>query len=40
MDCQEIAKPEKIGLGDSRSVEVVGVGNVQLKMLIKVSEPK
>ena len=40
MDYQEFAKPEKVGLGDGRMVEAVGVGNVRLKMLFKVSEPK
>ena len=40
MDYQDFAKPEKIGLGDGRMVEVVGVGNVRLKMLFKMSEHK
>ena len=32
--------PEKVSLGDGRFVDAVGVGNVHLKMLFKVSEPK
>ena len=29
-DYREFKKPEKVGLGDDRSVEAVGVGNVNL----------
>ena len=32
--------PEKVALGDGRVVEAVGVGNIQLKMLFKVSNTK
>ena len=32
--------PEKVGLGDGRVVEALGVGNVQLKMFFKVSDFK
>ena len=33
-------KPEKVHLGDGRVVEAVGVGNIRLKMLFKVSRSK
>ena len=33
-------KPEKVHLGDGRVVEAVGVGNVRLKMMFRVSLPK
>ena len=39
-DYREFKKPEKVGLGDDRSVEAVGVGNVNLSMEFKVSNPK
>ena len=32
--------PEKVSLGDGRTVEAVGVGNVHLNMQFKVSDPK
>ena len=37
---QTFDKPERVGLGDGRVVEALGVGNMQLKMLFKVSDPK
>ena len=39
-DYLEFKKPEKVGLGDGRMVEAVGVGNVHVNMLFKVSKPK
>ena len=39
-DYRAFEKPEKVGLGDGRSVEALGVGNVHLSMLFKVSDPK
>lgn len=39
-DYQEFEKPEKVGLGDGRSVEALGVGNVHLSMVFNVSNPK
>ena len=39
-DYREFEKPEKVRLGDGRTVEAVGVGNVHVNMLFKVSEPK
>ena len=39
-DYREFDKPEKVGLGDGRSVEAVGVGTVHLNMVFKVSDPK
>ena len=33
-------KPEKVHLGDGRVVEAVGVGNIRLKMVFKVSRSK
>ena len=39
-DYHEFDKPEKVGLGDGRSVEAVGVGTVHLNMVFKVSDPK
>ena len=40
MDYREFEKPEKVGLGDGRSVEALGVGNVHLSMVFNVSDPK
>ena len=37
---REFDTPEKVGLGDGRIVEAVGVGNVCLHMLFKVSTSK
>ena len=39
-DYLEFEKPEKVGFGDGRTVEAVGVGNVLANMLFKVREPK
>ena len=39
-DYREFEKPEKVGLGDGRSVEALGVGNVHLSMVFNVSDPK
>ena len=33
-------KPEKVHLGDGRVVEAVGVGNIRLKMVFRVSHSK
>ena len=40
IDYHEFDTPEKVGLGDGRIVEAVGVGNVRLNMLFKVSDSK
>ena len=37
---REFEKPEQVGLGDGRTVEAVGVGNVCMSMLFAMSEPK
>ena len=37
---QEFKTPEKVGLGDGRTVDAIGVGNVHVKMKLKVGEPK
>ena len=37
---REFEKPEKVALGDGRMVEAMGVGNVRVIMVFKVSEPK
>ena len=37
---REFDKPEKVGLGDGRTVESEGVGSVCVNMLFKVSDPK
>ena len=39
-DYKEFEKPEKVSLGDGRSVEAIGVGNIHLNMQFKVSDPK
>ena len=39
-DYKEFEKPEKVCLGDGRTVEAIGVGNVHLNMQFKVSDPK
>ena len=36
----EFNTPEKVGLRDGRVVEAVGIGNIHLEMLFKVSSPK
>ena len=40
VDYHEFDSPEKVGLGDGRTVSALGYGNVHLKMLFKVSQPK
>ncbi len=40
IDYKEFEVPRKVSLGDGNSVNVVGVGNVLLKMLFQVSQPK
>ena len=39
-DYQEFEVPEKVGLGDGRTVDAVGFGSVHLRMCFKVSQPK
>ena len=39
-DYREFETPEKVGLGDGRTVDAIGVGNVYVSMLFKVSKPK
>lgn len=40
LDYREFATPEKVGVGDGRVVEAIGIGNVHLNMRFKVSELK
>ena len=40
MDYEEFETPEKVRLGDGRTVDAVGFGNIHLKMLFRVSQPK
>ena len=40
LDYREFATPEKVGIGDGRVVEALGIGNVRLSMQFKVSESK
>ncbi len=37
-DYRKFDTPEKVGLGDGQVVEALGVGNVRVKMLFKVSD--
>ena len=37
---RQFHNPQRVGLGDGRSVEALGVGNVNLEMIFKVSESK
>ena len=37
---REFEKPEKVSLGDGRTVNAIGVGDVHVKMEFRVSEPK
>ena len=37
---EKFDKPQKVSLGDGRLVDAVGTGNVHLKMLFRISEPK
>ena len=37
---REFQTPEKVGLGDGRTVNAVGIGNVHVNMTFKVSKPK
>jgi hypothetical protein len=39
-DYKELQTPEKVSLGDGRTVEAIGVGNVHMSMQFKVSDPK
>ena len=39
-DYQELENPEKVRLGDGHTVDAIGVGNIHLQMVFKVSEPK
>ena len=36
----EFETPEKVGLGDGRTLDALRVGDVHLKMLFKVGQPK
>ena len=40
MDYEEFEIPEEVRLGDGRTVDAVGVGNIHVRMLFKVSERK
>ena len=40
MEYKENEKQEKVCLGDGRTVEAIGVGNIHLNMQFKVSDPK
>ena len=37
---QKFKTPEKVGLGDGFPVDAIGVGNVHVKIKLKVGEPK
>lgn len=37
---QELRKPEKVSLGDGRTVEAIGSGSIELNMMFKSSEPR
>ena len=37
---REFQTPEKVGLGDGRTVDAIGIGNVHVDMTFKVSKPK
>ena len=37
---QEFETPEKVGLGDGHTVDALGIGNIHLRMLFKVSQSK
>ena len=39
-DCQAFETPENVWLGDGHTVHAIGIGNVHLRMLFKVSQPK
>ena len=39
-DYQGFEIPEKVGLGDGRTVDAFGIGNMHLKMLFEESQPK
>ena len=39
-DYKEFEKPEKVGLGDGRTVDAIGIGKVYVNLLFKVSDPK
>ena len=40
IDYEEFGTPHKVSLGDGHVVDALGAGNVHLKMLFKVSQPK
>ena len=37
---REFEKPEKVSLGDGRTVNAIGVGDIHVKMEFRVSEQK
>ena len=37
---QEFNTPEKVDLGDGQTVDAIGIGNIYVKMKLKMSEPK
>ena len=39
-DCQAFEISEKVGLGDGHTIHALGIGNVHLRMLFKVSQLK
>lgn len=39
-DYKEFNKPEKVRMGDGRTVNAIGVGNVSVNMLFTLSKPK
>ena len=39
-DYRQFEKPEKVGLGDGRTVDAVGVRNVHVEMVFGISKPK
>lgn len=39
-DYKEFDQPENVRLGDGRTVDAIGVGNVSVNMLFRLSKPK
>ncbi len=39
-DYWEFKKPEMVALGDGRTVETIGIGNVCLTMTLRISDSK
>ena len=39
-DYKKFEKPEKVVLGDGQTVDAVGIGNVEVNMLFRLSDPR